>query len=97
MNIFQVKSSDADSDEMIYDVSSPKTSQLFSDLQPFSQYDFRVACQNSQGHSDWTVWETISTNEGGKNIISIIQVLNCIELKTLGIFVLINNCDIETF
>ncbi|XP_056612221.1 tyrosine-protein kinase receptor UFO isoform X1 [Triplophysa dalaica] len=60
----QVKSSDEDSDEMIYDVSSPKTSQLFSDLQPFSQYDFRVACQSSQGDSDWTVWETISTNEG---------------------------------
>ncbi|KAA0702444.1 Tyrosine-protein kinase receptor UFO [Triplophysa tibetana] len=59
-----VKSSDEDSDEMIYDVSSPKTTHLFSDLQPFSQYDFRVACQSSQGDSDWTVWETISTNEG---------------------------------
>ncbi|KAI7800322.1 putative tyrosine-protein kinase receptor UFO, partial [Triplophysa rosa] len=71
----QVKSSDEDSDEIIYDVSSPKTSHLFSDLQPFSQYDFRVACQSTQGDSDWTAWETIRTNEGGKNIISIIQVV----------------------
>lgn len=78
MNIFQVKSSDEDSDQMIYDVNSSKTSHLFSDLQPFSQYDFRVACQSSQGDSDWTAWESISTNEGGKNTVSIIQVLHCI-------------------
>ncbi|XP_051534964.1 tyrosine-protein kinase receptor UFO-like [Myxocyprinus asiaticus] len=53
-------------DHMIYNqnVNGSITSHLMSDLEPFSQYDFRVACQSSQGISDWTAWVTISTNEG---------------------------------
>ncbi|XP_051962828.1 tyrosine-protein kinase receptor UFO [Xyrauchen texanus] len=66
----EVKPSGEDSvvnaDHMInnQNVNGPITSRLVSDLEPFSQYDFRVACENSQGVSDWTAWVTISTNEG---------------------------------
>nr|XP_055051835.1 tyrosine-protein kinase receptor UFO [Misgurnus anguillicaudatus] len=59
----QVKSSE-DSNERTDSVEALNSSHLISNLKPFSQYDFRVACQNSQGVSDWTAWETISTNEG---------------------------------
>ncbi|XP_067222491.1 tyrosine-protein kinase receptor UFO isoform X2 [Chanodichthys erythropterus] len=64
--IVQVKASGEDSDQLIYnqEVSAPDTSRLVSDLEAFSQYDFRMACQSSQGISNWTAWVTISTSEG---------------------------------
>ncbi|XP_056099837.1 tyrosine-protein kinase receptor UFO-like, partial [Rhinichthys klamathensis goyatoka] len=64
--IVQVKASGEDSDQLIYNqrVSAPDTSRLISDLEAFSQYDFRMACQSSQGVSNWTAWVPISTSEG---------------------------------
>ncbi|XP_022534783.2 tyrosine-protein kinase receptor UFO [Astyanax mexicanus] len=53
-------------DHMIHNqnVNVPPASHLISDLEPFSQYDVRVACRSSQGVSDWTQWVTIRTSEG---------------------------------
>ncbi|XP_048017533.1 tyrosine-protein kinase receptor UFO isoform X2 [Megalobrama amblycephala] len=64
--IVQVKASGEDSDQLIYnqEVSALDTSRLVSDLEAFSQYDFRMACQSSQGISNWTAWVTVSTSEG---------------------------------
>ncbi|XP_067306106.1 tyrosine-protein kinase receptor UFO isoform X2 [Pseudorasbora parva] len=64
--IVQVKASSEDSDQLIYNqkVSAPDTSHLISGLEAFSQYDFRMACQSSQGVSNWTAWVPISTSEG---------------------------------
>lgn len=72
-NTFQVKASGEDSDQLIYNqkVSAPDTSCLISNLEAFSQYDFRMACQSSQGISNWTAWVTIGTSEGGKHICSL--------------------------
>jgi len=69
-NTFQVKASGEDSDQLIYNqtVSAPDTSRLISDLEAFSQYDFRMACRSSQGVSNWTAWLPISTSEGGKHV-----------------------------
>ncbi|XP_053507080.1 tyrosine-protein kinase receptor UFO [Ictalurus furcatus] len=66
----QVKPSGEDSilnpDHMIHNqnVNIPPASHLISDLKPFTQYDVRVACQSTQGVSDWTPWVTFCTNEG---------------------------------
>ncbi|XP_030633679.1 tyrosine-protein kinase receptor UFO [Chanos chanos] len=66
----QARHSVADSslspDHMIHNqnVNVPPASHLISGLEPFSQYDVRVACRSSQGISDWTPWVMISTQEG---------------------------------
>uniref|UniRef100_A0A4W4E136 receptor protein-tyrosine kinase n=1 Tax=Electrophorus electricus TaxID=8005 RepID=A0A4W4E136_ELEEL len=55
---------------------------LISDLKPFSQYDMRVACWSSQGVSDWTLWMSVSTNEGVPDgaPVNITAVLNGTEM-----------------
>ncbi|XP_066512641.1 tyrosine-protein kinase receptor UFO-like [Hoplias malabaricus] len=69
----QVRPSGEDSvlnpDHMIHNqnVNVPPAAHLIPDLEPFSQYEVRVACRSSEGISDWTPWESISTSEGGKN------------------------------
>ncbi|TSP46830.1 Tyrosine-protein kinase receptor UFO [Bagarius yarrelli] len=66
----QVKPSEEESifnlDHMTHNqnVNIPPASHLISDLQPFTQYNVRVACRSSQGVSDWTPWVIVSTNEG---------------------------------
>uniref|UniRef100_A0A672LK45 receptor protein-tyrosine kinase n=1 Tax=Sinocyclocheilus grahami TaxID=75366 RepID=A0A672LK45_SINGR len=68
-NIFQVKASGEDSDQVISSqtVSASDTSRLISDLEAFSQYDLRMACRSSQGVSSWTAWMSVSTSEGVPN------------------------------
>lgn len=72
LNIFQVKASGEASDELIFSqtVSAPVTSHLVSGLEVFSQYDLRLACQSSEGVSNWTAWMSVSTGEGGKQLFS---------------------------
>ncbi|XP_026138759.1 tyrosine-protein kinase receptor UFO-like isoform X1 [Carassius auratus] len=62
----QVKASGEASDELIFSqtVSAPVTSRLVSGLEVFSQYDLRLACQSSEGVSNWTAWMSVSTGEG---------------------------------
>ncbi|XP_036411987.1 tyrosine-protein kinase receptor UFO [Colossoma macropomum] len=57
---------DLNPDHVIHNqnVNVPPATHLVSDLEPFSQYDVRVACRSSEGVSDWTSWVTISTSEG---------------------------------
>ena len=47
-------------------VMVPPSSHLISDLEPFSAYSVRVACQSSQGISSWSPWVTLQTAEGGR-------------------------------
>ncbi|KAI4878169.1 hypothetical protein NFI96_011611, partial [Prochilodus magdalenae] len=63
----QVKlSEDLNPDHVIHNqnVNVPPATHLIPDLEPFSQYDLRVACRSSEGVSDWTPWVTINTTEG---------------------------------
>ncbi|KAK1790125.1 hypothetical protein P4O66_013956, partial [Electrophorus voltai] len=71
-------------DHVIYNqnVNVPPARHLISDLKPFSQYDMRVACWSSQGVSDWTLWMSVSTNEGVPDgaPVNITAVLNGTEM-----------------
>ncbi|XP_028818822.1 tyrosine-protein kinase receptor UFO [Denticeps clupeoides] len=45
-------------------VNIPPASHLISGLEPFTEYEFRVACRSSQGVSDWAPWVVLATKEG---------------------------------
>lgn len=68
---FQATPSDADLSAapdrvtLNWNVNVFPSSHLISDLESFSSYSVRVACQNSQGTSSWTPWVTLQTTEGG--------------------------------
>lgn len=42
----------------------PPATYTITDLKPFSTYQVRVACQSSQGLSQWTPWVFLNTAEG---------------------------------
>ncbi|KAJ8280298.1 hypothetical protein GJAV_G00052920 [Gymnothorax javanicus] len=46
------------------EVIVPPNSHLISNLEPFSFYGVRVACQTSQGASSWSPWIMLQTSEG---------------------------------
>ncbi|KAF6718182.1 Tyrosine-protein kinase receptor UFO [Oryzias melastigma] len=54
------------SDEAIYkqNVNVPPASLLLEGLEPHSLYAVRVACQSSQGVSEWSSWAELQTGEG---------------------------------
>ncbi|CAB1315997.1 unnamed protein product [Coregonus sp. 'balchen'] len=45
-------------------VNVPPARHLIPDLEPYTNYDVRVACRSSQGASPWTPWVTLRTSEG---------------------------------
>ncbi|KAK2846646.1 hypothetical protein Q5P01_009645 [Channa striata] len=53
-------------DEMIHNenVNIPPAAHVIGDLEPHSLYAVRVACQSSQGASDWSPWVELRTKEG---------------------------------
>ncbi|KAM4743295.1 tyrosine-protein kinase receptor UFO [Anableps anableps] len=56
----------ADSDKMIHsqNVNVPPAAHLIQGLEPHTLYAVRVACNSSQGASDWSPWVEIRTLEG---------------------------------
>ncbi|XP_054651350.1 tyrosine-protein kinase receptor UFO [Dunckerocampus dactyliophorus] len=61
-----VQTSSGDADQIIHyqNVSVPPADLLLEDLEPHSDYAFRVACHSSQGASDWSPWVAVHTAEG---------------------------------
>ncbi|KAL2095967.1 hypothetical protein ACEWY4_008115 [Coilia grayii] len=57
---------DPDSGILIHNqnVNTPPAAHTLSDLAPFSTYQVRVACQTSQGVSEWSPWVSLTTAEG---------------------------------
>ncbi|MEQ2206997.1 hypothetical protein XENOCAPTIV_005800 [Xenoophorus captivus] len=57
----------ADSNKMIHNqnVNIPPATHLIQDLKPHTLYSVRVACDSSQGPSDWSPWVELHTLEGG--------------------------------
>uniref|UniRef100_A0A8D3DH62 receptor protein-tyrosine kinase n=1 Tax=Scophthalmus maximus TaxID=52904 RepID=A0A8D3DH62_SCOMX len=53
-------------DKMIHNqnVNIPPAAHLIGDLEPHSLYNVRVACDSSQGPSDWSPWMELRTKEG---------------------------------
>lgn len=47
-------------------VNVPPATHLIADLEPHSLYAVRVACDSSQGSSDWSPWVEIRTKQGGE-------------------------------
>ncbi|XP_062408205.1 LOW QUALITY PROTEIN: tyrosine-protein kinase receptor UFO [Sardina pilchardus] len=45
-------------------VNPPPAALSLGQLEPFSQYQVRVACHSSQGVSDWSPWVSLHTAEG---------------------------------
>ncbi|XP_063061771.1 tyrosine-protein kinase receptor UFO [Engraulis encrasicolus] len=45
-------------------VNTPPAVHTIADLAPFSTYEVRVACQTSQGVSEWAPWVPLDTAEG---------------------------------
>ncbi|MEQ2264432.1 hypothetical protein XENORESO_006598 [Xenotaenia resolanae] len=56
----------ADSNKMIHNqnVNIPPATHLIQDLKPHTLYSVRVACDSSQGPSDWSPWVELRTLEG---------------------------------
>ncbi|XP_015241129.1 PREDICTED: tyrosine-protein kinase receptor UFO [Cyprinodon variegatus] len=56
----------AASDKMIHNqnVNIPPATHLIQDLEPHTLYAVRVACDSSQGQSDWSPWVELRTQEG---------------------------------
>lgn len=75
--MFQAKQSGdsfpAASDKMIHNqnVNIPPATHLIQDLEPHTLYAVRVACDSSQGQSDWSPWVELRTQEGGGSFKSI--------------------------
>ncbi|XP_061828353.1 tyrosine-protein kinase receptor UFO [Nerophis lumbriciformis] len=61
-----VQTSSGDADEIIHNqnVNIPPAELLLEDLEPHSDYAFRVSCHSSQGPSDWSPWVQVHTAEG---------------------------------
>ncbi|XP_032446838.1 tyrosine-protein kinase receptor UFO [Xiphophorus hellerii] len=56
----------ADSDKTIHTqkVNVPPATHLIQGLEPHTRYAVRVACDSSQGPSDWSPWVELRTQEG---------------------------------
>ncbi|XP_047247326.1 tyrosine-protein kinase receptor UFO [Girardinichthys multiradiatus] len=56
----------ADSNNLIHNqnVNIPPATHLIQDLKPHTLYSVRVACDSSQGPSDWSPWVELRTLEG---------------------------------